>query len=217
MDLVSFRSVVTLLGLLSIVVTVATNIWRQGNIDLTGRWANMRGIYGRAIIVGVVLAAVLRANIIDILQNPESPAALFGWLNLPWGEYATITERLIGVVEEVAGILVTGVVLAFFSKFWNDLFDLLYELKRLVRGKANASKPEEGAQRPASVSSSGGRRYGRSDRGGGSDRGGDRGGRGRRGGGDRGGRGRSSSSSSSSSSSNSSTSGNSSSSGISGL
>ena len=193
MDLVSFRSVVALLGMLSIFVTVAVNMWRQGNIDLTGRWANMRGVYTRAIIVGVVLAAILRANIIDILQNPESPAMLFGWLNLPWGEYANPTEKLIGVVEEVAGILVTGVVLAFFSKFWNDLFDLIYEFKRFVRGKANASKPEDGAQRPSTITSSGGRRYSRTDRGGG-----DRGGRGRRGGGDRGGR-RSSSSSSSNS------------------
>jgi uncharacterized membrane protein YgcG len=203
MDYASFRSVLAMLSVLGMFVAIVTNIWRFGNIDLTGRWANMRGIYGRAIAVGVVLAALLRANIIDILQNPEGPALMLGWLAAPWSQYAGATEKIVGTVEEVFGILVTGVVLAFISKFWNDLFDIVYEVKRWLRGKANALKPEDGAIRPKAPGTvapsdrdrdSGitrrGSRGGRGRRGGrpqgGSDRGGDRGG-GDRGGGDRGG------------------------------
>ncbi|MCH7548819.1 MAG: hypothetical protein IH969_04660, partial [Candidatus Krumholzibacteriota bacterium] len=74
MDYASFRSVLAMLLVLSMFVTVVMNIWRHGNLDLTGRFANMRRMYIRAVIVGVVLAAVLRANIIDILQNPQGPA-----------------------------------------------------------------------------------------------------------------------------------------------
>ena len=40
------------------------------------------------------------------------------------------------------GIVVTGAVLAFVAKFWNDVFDILYEFKRWLRGHANAMKPE---------------------------------------------------------------------------
>jgi hypothetical protein len=163
MDMVSFRSIVAMLLVLSMFVTVITTLLRQGNLDLTGRYANMRRVYKRSIIVGVILAAILRANIFDILQNPESPALFLGWLSLPWGEYAGITEKVIGIIEEFAGILVTGVVLAFVSRFWNELMDIMFEFKRWMRGKANASKPEESVARS---SSSGGMSRGGSPRGG---------------------------------------------------
>ncbi len=175
MDMVSFRSVVAMLMVLSMFVTVITTLLRQGNLDLTGRYANMRRVYKRSIIVGVILAAILRANIFDILQNPESPALFLGWLSLPWGEYAGITEKVIGIVEEFAGILVTGVVLAFLSRFWNELIDSMFEFKRWMRGKANAAKPEESVARASS--GSGGMSRGRSPRGG--DRGRSSGDRGR--------------------------------------
>jgi len=151
MDFVSFRSVLVTLSVLSMFVALLTNYWRFGNIDLAGRWANMRGIYLRAAVIGVALAAIMRANILDILQNPERPARLFGWLSFPWRDYATPAEKALGLVDEVVGILVTGIVLAFISKFWNDFFDLVYEFKRWMRGKANSLKPEEGTSRPAPV------------------------------------------------------------------
>lgn len=182
MDYASFRSVLAMLSVLGMFVAIVTNIWRYGNIDLTGRWANMRGIYGRAIAVGVVLAALLRANIIDILQNPEGPALMLGWLGAPWGQHAGPVEKIVGVVEEVFGILVTGVVLAFIAKFWNDLFDIIFEFKRWLRGKANALKPEEGAIRPKAPGTVEPSRGGS-----GITRRGSRGGRGRRGGRTRGG------------------------------
>ena len=110
MDLVSFRSVVWLLALLSIFVTVITNYWRHGNIDLTGRWANVRAVYARSVAVGIVLAAILRANIIDILQNPQSPATSFGWLNLPWGQYATLGEKIVGYEQMGQEIILDGTI-----------------------------------------------------------------------------------------------------------
>ena len=149
MDNFSGRSILAMLSVLSMFVAVVTNIWRFGNLDLTGRFANIRGVYKRAIIVGVLLAAVLRANIIDILQNPQGPALMLGWFGSPWSEYATGVEKIMGGIEEVFGILVTGVVLAFLSKFWNDIFDIIYELKRWLRGKANQAKPEDVPMRPS--------------------------------------------------------------------
>jgi hypothetical protein len=152
MDIVSFWSVVSMLAVLSIFVTVVAKMWRSGNIDLSGRHANMRGVYARSIAVGVLLAALLRANIIDILQNPGNPAVLLGWLSMPWAEYATLWEKAIGIIEEVVGVLVTGVILAFFSRMWNDVFDLLYQFQRWMKGKANATKPEEGSSsRPVPI------------------------------------------------------------------
>jgi hypothetical protein len=76
MDYASFRSVLAMLSVLGMFVAIVTNIWRFGNIDLTGRWANMRGIYGRAIVVGVVLAALLRALVLRRSYSSDLHPAL---------------------------------------------------------------------------------------------------------------------------------------------
>ncbi len=151
MEAASFRSVFAMLAVLAMPVALVTHLWRYGNLDLTGRWANLRGVYARAIAVGVVLAAILRANVIDILQNPEVPGSLLGWYQAPWAEGATAVERVRAVVYEIIGVLTTGLVLAFVSRLWNDLFDIVYEIKRWIRGRANQLKPEEGSVRPAPV------------------------------------------------------------------
>ncbi len=171
MEAASFRSVFAMLAVLAMPVALLTHLWRYGDLDLTGRWANMRGVYGRAIAVGVVLAAILRANVIDILQNPEVPGSLLGWYQAPWAEGAATAERIRAVVYEIVGVGVTGLVLAFLSRLWNDLFDIVYEIKRWIRGRANQLKPEEGSVRPAPVTqatspSSGSSRPRRSRRGG---------------------------------------------------
>jgi|GEM_PF-1277401 len=190
MDIASFRSVLAMLGVLGMFVSVVTNIWRYNNLDLSGRWANLRGVYARSITVGIVLATLLRANIIDILQNPEGPAMMLGWFAAPWADGAGNAEKIGAILYELFGVIVTGVVLAFLSKAWNDLFDILYEFKRWLRGRANTLKPEEGSQRPAPSTQASSRPIFASRRAGGGGGGGGGGGRGRRGG--RGGRGRSS-------------------------
>lgn len=130
MDYQAFGAVGRLLAVASMFVTIINNFWRHGDIDLTGRYANMRKIYGRAIVIGVILAAVARLNILAMLRT--APA---------FDSYLTFYG--IDIVDDLIGVLVTGVVLAFLSKFWNDLFDLLFELKRFVRGKANQLRADD--------------------------------------------------------------------------
>jgi hypothetical protein len=124
-----FGAVVCLLAVASMFVTVLNNIWRHGDIDLTGRYANMRTIYVRGMLIGVVLCALARINVVSMLR----------------GQPAFASQHFYGIelVDDAIGVLVTGVILAFMSKFWNDLFDLLFELKRFVRGKANALRADE--------------------------------------------------------------------------
>jgi len=129
-DYQSFGAVVRLLAVASMFVTVLNNIWRHGDIDLTGRYANMRTIYGRGMIIGVVIAALARINVVAMLRGQPAFSSYLHFYG-------------VDLVDDAIGVLVTGVVLAFLSKFWNDLFDLLFELKRLVRGKANALRADE--------------------------------------------------------------------------
>jgi len=129
-DYQSFGAVARLLAVASMFVTVVNNYWRHGDIDLTGRYANMRTIYGRACLIGVVIAALARLNIVAMLRTAP---AFDGYLAF----------NGIDILDDAIGVLVTGVVIGFLSKFWNDAFDLLFELKRLVRGKANALRADD--------------------------------------------------------------------------
>ena len=130
MDYQSFGAVVRLLAVASIFVTVVNAIWRHGDIDLTGKHANMRTLYLRSVILGVVVAAIARINVVAMLRGQPAFSSYLHFYG-------------VDLVDDAIGVLVTGVVLAFLSKFWNDLFDLLFELKRLVRGKANALRADE--------------------------------------------------------------------------
>lgn len=143
----SLGSVFWLLGALSIAVTILTNYVRHRPSfkHLRDASANkhMGGIYRLTILWGVSVALVLRANIIEILKNPEGPALFFSWTNVEF------TEPLyFSIPEEVFGIVITGLVLAFLTKFWNDVFDIIYEVKRWLRGhaslKENAAKRFDG-------------------------------------------------------------------------
>jgi hypothetical protein len=129
-DYQSFAAVARLLAVASMFVTVINNYWRHGDIDLTGRYANMRKIYGRAMLIGVIIAAVARLNVIAMLRT--APA---------FDSYLVFNG--IDLVDDAIGVLFTGVVIGFLSKFWNDFFDLLFELKRFVRGKANALRADD--------------------------------------------------------------------------
>jgi hypothetical protein len=53
-------------------VTIINNFWRHGDIDLTGRYANMRKIYARAAIIGVILAAVASTSLPCFAPRPRS-------------------------------------------------------------------------------------------------------------------------------------------------
>jgi hypothetical protein len=132
-DYQSFGAIWRLLAVASIFVTVVNAIWRHGDIDLTGRHANMRTMYLRAIMLGVAVAALARINVVAMLRDQ---AAFDVYLAFPHVE----------LVDDIIGVLITGVVLAFLSKLWNDLFDVLYEFKRWLRGKANALRPDEVAR-----------------------------------------------------------------------
>jgi hypothetical protein len=174
-DYQAFGAVGRLLAVSSMFVTVVNNIWRHGDIDLTGRYANMRTIYLRAVVIGVVLAAVARLNILAMLRTVPAFDSYLGFTGSD-------------IADDVIGVIVTGAVIGFLSKFWNDLFDLLFETKRFMRGKANQLRADDGPRQA---------REPRNEMGGGRDmrdmrnrgRRGQRGGRGDRDRGDRGDRG----------------------------
>ena len=75
---------------------------------------------------GIILAAILKADLIKIFNNMKEPGKTLGWNNI--SEYGILDSILLPF-----GIILTGCFISFGSKFWHDLMDILYEIKNTKR------------------------------------------------------------------------------------
>ncbi len=78
------------------------------------------------VCCGVITATILKADLIKIFNNIESPGQTIGWSTIEG--YNTIDYCFL-----IPGIVLTGCFISFGSKFWHDLLDILYEIKNTKR------------------------------------------------------------------------------------
>ena len=75
---------------------------------------------------GIILATILKADLIKILNNIANAGKTIGWSNI--SEYTKLDLVLLPF-----GIILTGCFISFGSKFWHDLLDMLYQIKNAKR------------------------------------------------------------------------------------
>lgn len=75
---------------------------------------------------GILLALILKADLIKIFNNITDPGKTLGWNNIT--DYKTLDFVLLPF-----GIALTGCFISFGSKFWHDLLDILYQIKNTKR------------------------------------------------------------------------------------
>lgn len=75
---------------------------------------------------GILLAAILKADLIKIFNNINEPGKTLGWNNI--SEYGLFDATML-----LFGIILTGCFISFGSKFWHDLLDILYQIKNTKR------------------------------------------------------------------------------------
>ncbi len=80
---------------------------------------------------GILLATILKADLIKIFNHIENPGETIGWNNL-CSSYEGIEYGVLPF-----GIILTGLFISFGSKFWHDLLDLLYQIKNTKRVLTN--------------------------------------------------------------------------------
>ena len=125
MDYQAIGAVGRLLAVSSMFVTVVSNIWRHGDIDLTGRYANMRTIYLRAIAIGVVLAVVARLNILAMLRTVPAFDSYLGFTGSD-------------IADEVIGIIVTGTVTSATSASCQEIVNIMTTTKTTVSSEVRS-------------------------------------------------------------------------------
>jgi len=133
----AFEPLVNLLVLLSALSVAAERVanWlKLGDPDLREKKesppeekARERRIALRALAVSVALAVLVKADFFAILTHPEAPWDTLGWVR-PAGDGWTLGRLL----QALAGTLVTGIALAFGSKFWHDVLDRVYGVRNAI-------------------------------------------------------------------------------------
>ena len=127
-------NLVVLLSALSVAAERLANWMKLGDPDLREKKENPpdekareRRIALRALAVSVALAVLVKADCFEILSHPEAPWDTLGWVR-PAGDRWTVGRLL----HALAGTIVTGISLAFGSKFWHDVLDLVYGVRAAV-------------------------------------------------------------------------------------
>jgi len=146
-------NLLTLLTILSVAAERITNVLKLRRDNLRTRQADYaaerlreRGITTGSLLVGVLLAILVKANIFEILANMDSPWHSLGWITVSAHHWvrANATTGFGPFLYALAGCVLTGVALGFGSKFWHDILGTVYEMRNLAR-KYNAASPKPDA------------------------------------------------------------------------
>jgi hypothetical protein len=128
-------NLLVLLTALSLASERLANAMKLGDADLREKKgspqeekARERRIALRALAASVALAVFMKADFFEILSHLDAPWDTLGWA-LPVEEQWTVSLFL----QSFTGTIVTGVSLAFGSKFWHDVLDLVHGVRGAVR------------------------------------------------------------------------------------
>lgn len=143
-----------LLTVLSVAAERAANLVKLRSPRLSGESGDLsdkereHGITVVAVLAGVGVAVLLKANLFEILQHLDAPWDTLGWVRVSgarWVRSAAAGDPG-SALYAAGGSAITGIALGFGSKFWHDVLDIVHEVrgaaKRLRAG--NADVPESG-------------------------------------------------------------------------
>ncbi len=89
-----------------------------------------RRISRRVLLVSVLLAVAIKADLFQILAHLDAPWDTLGWMNGMAGP--TSATRLL---YTIMGTVLTGISLGFGSKFWHDVLDIIYSTRHRMVGR----------------------------------------------------------------------------------
>lgn len=109
-----------------------------------------RQISHRVLLVSVLLAVAIKADLFQILAHLEAPWDTLGWVPVGSATSATTSGRSVPeLLYTLAGTLLTGISMGFGSKFWHDALDIVHG----TRGRIERLSGAQGAGRTRARSS----------------------------------------------------------------
>lgn len=137
-------NVLTLLTVLSVMAERATNVLKLSSSRLRNREEGERdrehALTGRAMIIGILVALIMKADFFAILGQMQDPWSTLGWVRVEGYRWtrSVAGATVGGALYATAGCVMTGIALGFGSSFWHEVLGSVRELKKMARKKADA-------------------------------------------------------------------------------
>jgi hypothetical protein len=141
----SFEPLINLLVLLTILSVVAERVanvikfrtptLRDREVDREKEREREGSIQSRAILIGVAVAVLAKADLFSILTHLDDPWSTLGWVRVTGAQWyqSPALQSTGAVLYALAGSALTGLALGFGSKFWHDVLSTVYELRTIAR------------------------------------------------------------------------------------
>lgn len=153
----TFEPMINLLILLTVLSVVAERIANlvklrsphlSGDSGILSDKEREHGITVAAVLAGVGVAVLLKADLFEILRHLDAPWETLGWVRVSgsrWVRSAAAGDPGTALYA-AGGSAVTGIALGFGSKFWHDVLDIVYEVRRATKRlrAGDAGLPESG-------------------------------------------------------------------------
>jgi len=108
---------------------------RGHRVDSSEEYRREHDIQLRTMIVGILFAVLVKADLFSILTHLDAPWRTLGWVRvtgIQWFQ-SPATASVGTILYAVVGCLFTGVVLASFAKLWHDLLDIIFGIRSVAR------------------------------------------------------------------------------------
>ena len=104
-----------------------------------------QGITFWAVVMGIGLAILVKADLFEIMTHLDSPWETLGWVRVTESEWSRVpaTNNVGTALYALGGSAITGVALGFGSKFWHECLDIVFEVRN--RAKALREKAAKGS------------------------------------------------------------------------
>ena len=152
-------NLLVVLTALSIAAERITNIWKLRTAafsvakpEASAEKERESAIAKRSMLVGILLAIALKADLIAMLRQLEAPWDTLGWWQIHGSivAMAPAARSVSGALVGLLGCVATGAALGFGSKFWHDLLDTFLELRNMARNKNVATTRKKGVSAKSS-------------------------------------------------------------------
>ena len=113
---------------------------RQRSLDPEAEKEREAAIATCSLLVGVLLAMLVKADFFLIMARLDNPWETLGWLELRGQRWVPVaaTDSIGVFLYTLGGCVITGLALMFGSRFWHEILEALFELRdaaRLRRGR----------------------------------------------------------------------------------
>ncbi len=98
----------------------------------------------RGMLIGIILASLVKANFFEVMTHLEDPWSTLGWVQMR-DYYWSTSPALVSVgafLLALAGCILTGIGLGFGNKFWHDFLGIVYETRDKYRKLKERELPQ---------------------------------------------------------------------------